>query len=74
MATPQTSQGVPASVETNWRQLYVTAILACGSEKYGACAIAAKEAINARARSEKEQLSEEDQVAMQNALDVLNVL
>jgi hypothetical protein len=70
-------QGVSASANatrTGWRRLYMTAVLECETENYRSCANAAKETINSFALSEKGHLSLEEQMAMENALDVLNAL
>lgn len=77
MATPQMPQGMSTSANATragWRRLYMIAVLECETENYSSCANVAKEAINAFALSEKGHLSLDEQMAMENALDVLNAL
>jgi hypothetical protein len=69
---PQGISTAANTTRTGWRRLYMTAVLECETENYRSCANAVKDAINAFALSEKGHLSLEEQMAMENALDVLN--
>jgi len=77
MATPRMSHGVSGQEETretDWRHLYMSAVLECDSVRFQPCVKKAKDAIKALSTSNSGKTSPDELMAMRNALDVLDIL